>query len=121
VIGSDGVKAALKPTGPAVGAFPDLEFKAAHIRIAAGEAVFAFTDGATDAQNPGGEFFTRERLIRAAAAFEPDAERVVERILAAIESHMGGAPPFDDVTVLVALQGPNAADGRGATDPEHGG
>jgi sigma-B regulation protein RsbU (phosphoserine phosphatase) len=95
------VRSLLRPTGPAVGAFPDVQYRVARVRLAPGETLFAFTDGANDAQNPLGEFFGRDRLAGAAAAEGASARDLAQKVLTAIEDHMSGATPFDDITFLM--------------------
>jgi len=53
-------------------------------------------------ENPSGEPFGTDRLRRLLdAGSEESAERLVERISAAVDSHAGGLPPSDDMTVVV--------------------
>ncbi len=54
----------LMPTGPAVGMFPDMEFRVEHVNFNEGEMLVGFTDGTTDARDPFGEKFSEERLLK---------------------------------------------------------
>src|SRR6185312_1269362 len=54
VTGTQGVRARLAPTGPAVGMLADMDFRAAKVVLGNGEALVAFTDGVTDSHNADG-------------------------------------------------------------------
>jgi serine phosphatase RsbU (regulator of sigma subunit) len=72
-----------------------------------GDALVLFSDGVTEAQNADGEEFGEARLLdvlhgcpgRPAAA-------VIDGVFAEIDAFAGGAPQFDDITVLVARRLP---------------
>ena len=68
-----------------------------------GDALILFSDGVTDAQDGSDEEFGEPRLLEvlASAAGQP-AETVIDHIFAAIDEFAGGAPQFDDMTILVA-------------------
>lgn len=100
VVGPDGARTRLPPTGPALGLMPDLAFTAAETTLAPGSTLVAFTDGATDAQAPDGAFFTEERLLDLVAAPAPSAAAVLDRVVDALDAHTGDAPAFDDLTLL---------------------
>src|SRR6185436_15575783 len=51
IIGAGGVRARLAPTGPALGLMPGLAFGVSTERLAAGETLFAYTDGVVDARD----------------------------------------------------------------------
>ena len=100
IIGSGGVRARLQPTGPALGLMPELPFGVQSERLASGETLFAFTDGVVDARDPADGPFGEERLM---ALLHPDAtsaERLLERIDAALSAHITTAAQFDDVAML---------------------
>ena len=104
VVGAGRVRTRLAPTGPAVGLLPGLDFHAAEVTLAPGEALVVFTDGATDAQRADGVFFTEERLLGLVSEPAASADAVLARIDAALAEHTGDAPAFDDVTLLAALR-----------------
>jgi sigma-B regulation protein RsbU (phosphoserine phosphatase) len=62
-----------------------------------------FSDGVTDAQDGSDEEFGEARLldVLASAAGQP-SETIIDRIFEAIDAFAGGAPQFDDMTILVA-------------------
>jgi serine phosphatase RsbU (regulator of sigma subunit) len=97
--GSGVVRARLEPTGPAVGLLPGMAFGYARATLAAGETLLLFTDGVTDARDPGGALFDEARLLPLLAPPE-GAGALVRRVRDAVHAHAAGEPPFDDVTVL---------------------
>jgi sigma-B regulation protein RsbU (phosphoserine phosphatase) len=63
--------------------------------------ILLYTDGVTDAINRREEAFGQDRLIEVVADNrELTAEDLVERIRAAVDSFVGGARQFDDLTLL---------------------
>ena len=59
----DGAIERLLPTGPAVGALPDMEFTANTLELGPGDLLLAFTDGASEARSPAGKFYGEDSLI----------------------------------------------------------
>jgi sigma-B regulation protein RsbU (phosphoserine phosphatase) len=101
IIGADGaLRARLGPTGPALGLMPDLEFGVASERLAAGETLFAYTDGVVDARDIQDEPFGEERLMALLASEGTAAAGLLDRIDAALSAHITTADQFDDVAML---------------------
>jgi len=103
VFSSKEVKEYLNPTGPVVGAYPELDFKTRAIRLDPGDFLFAYTDGVVDAINEAGEFFTKDRLISQLTqpSDSASAELLLEKVKARLYGHMEGAEQFDDVTMVL--------------------
>jgi serine phosphatase RsbU (regulator of sigma subunit) len=101
ITGTQGVRARLAPTGPAVGMLADMDFQAAKVMLGNGEALVAFTDGVTDSHNAEGALFGDARLRELVTAPAGSAQAMVQRIQAAVRAHAGDVPAFDDVTLLV--------------------
>lgn len=97
--GTGAVRARLAPSGPAVGLLPGLGFGFAREALAAGEALLLFTDGVTDARDPGDVLFEEQRLLPLLAP-AAGAAALVRRVRDAIHAHAAGEPAFDDVTML---------------------
>jgi sigma-B regulation protein RsbU (phosphoserine phosphatase) len=106
IIGSTGVKVRLRPTVPAVGMFPDIEFKMQQIGLEPGDVLFAFTDGVTEARAPNDGFFTEERLLQLLEQPAPSALALLNRIDESLRSHIGAATQFDDITMIAARRHP---------------
>ena len=85
----------------ALGVMEDAAYPEAHVVLAAGDVVLAFTDGVTEAINAGGELFSDARL---AAALERSAKdtpaAIVSGIVNAVNAFAAGTPQEDDITVL---------------------
>lgn len=96
----------LDPTGPVIGIIPGARFGVQQVKLKKGDMLVAFTDGITDATNASDEIFGRERLssVIGEGAASPDATlATLERRLAAF---VGGAPQFDDITLLAVKRSP---------------
>jgi len=103
VVGAAGIRERLMPTGPAVGMLPGFAYGVRETRLAPGETLFAFTDGATDARSPQGEFFTEKRLLEAVTDLgrATSAEALVTRLQERLVAHMSTAAQYDDITMMV--------------------
>jgi sigma-B regulation protein RsbU (phosphoserine phosphatase) len=106
IIGSTGVKVHLRPTGPAVGMFPNIEFKAQQVGLEPGDVLFAFTDGVTDARAADGSFFTERRLLQLLEQPAPSAVALLNRIDESLRSYISAATQFDDITMIAARRQP---------------
>ena len=65
--------------------------------------IVLYSDGIIEAQSPRGDFFGFERLEKTLKELPKKitAEKAVDRILEAVNRHLGDSPPQDDVTVMV--------------------
>jgi phosphoserine phosphatase RsbU/P len=102
LIGADGIKDRLKPTGPAPGILPNVDYHIGQAQMEPGDILFAFTDGVTDAKNPAGQLFTDKRMLE---LIEPRAESalaLLDRVDDALRAHISTANQFDDITMLAA-------------------
>ena len=100
VIGKDGVKEELPPTGPAVGLMENFNFKAQWIQLDPGDLLLGFTDGVTEACNPEEEFFTRTRVKDILAQPMASARDLLETIRQQVFDFADTAPRSDDITML---------------------
>jgi sigma-B regulation protein RsbU (phosphoserine phosphatase) len=106
IIGSTGVKARLRPTGPAVGMFPGAEFKVDQVSLEPGDVLFAFTDGVTEARNSNGGFFTEKRLLQLLEQPASSAAALLNRIEESVRAHSDATNRYDDITMLAARRKP---------------
>ena len=69
----------------------------------AGEMLLLFTDGATDARDPGDALPGEERMLGLA---EPGqgASKTVAALRDAAHAHAAGTPPFDDPTLVMVAR-----------------
>lgn len=101
VVGADGVvKTCLKSTGPAVGMFPDPNYRIEHTTLEPGDALYAYTDGVTEARDPSGAFFTEKRLESLLARPPESAAELLERIDQVVHQFSAGTVQADDITMM---------------------
>ena len=98
---SGGVKALLKPTGPAIGIDTDARFGYEQIQLDPGSVLLGFTDGVPDAITSEDEFYTVEKLFALLEQPVTSATSLTDRIVKAVESHIGDAEQHDDITLMV--------------------
>ena len=80
----------------------DTPYTDGQFAIVAGEALVLHTDGATDARDRGGDMFGFDRLTAVVEACRGgSAEEIVAGISDAVGAFAAGAPPEDDLTLLV--------------------
>jgi serine phosphatase RsbU (regulator of sigma subunit) len=104
VVAPDGTTRELRPTGPALGLFPEQTFGAGAGMLERGHSLFAFTDGLVEARNPAGEAFGAERLRDALRVNNSSASGLVQGVMAALHAFTGQAEPHDDVTLFAATR-----------------
>jgi serine phosphatase RsbU (regulator of sigma subunit) len=85
-----------------LGLFPGVTYEAGKVHLESGDVVLAFSDGLTEAQNFRNELFGESRLNSVAGdcALLPAAS-ASEKILKAVKTFVGNAPPSDDLTLVV--------------------
>jgi sigma-B regulation protein RsbU (phosphoserine phosphatase) len=94
---------ALGGGGVILGILPGAKYESKRVRLAKGDVLVMFSDGVTEAPNPQGEEYGEARLANLVAelAAQPAAE-IVEAIHKSVHEFSEGAPPSDDITVVVA-------------------
>jgi serine phosphatase RsbU (regulator of sigma subunit)/putative methionine-R-sulfoxide reductase with GAF domain len=97
----DAVK--LVSTGTPLGLLPlGLPYGEASQRLEAGDYLVLYSDGVTDAQDAADEEFGEARLLEVLrASVGQPAQTMIARVFEAIDAFAGGAPQFDDITLLV--------------------
>jgi sigma-B regulation protein RsbU (phosphoserine phosphatase) len=93
----------LETGGPVVGLFPQGCYKQDSIVLEAGDLLVLYTDGMSEAENPGEEEWGEEALIRAArgcAGLAP--KEMIASIMTAADGFANGAPQHDDMTLVIA-------------------
>lgn len=87
-----------------LGILPDDRFDAAMetVEIEAGDRIYLYTDGATEARNPRGEMFGAERLATALAT----SDDPFAALCAQLAAHRGAADQADDITLLEIVPQP---------------
>jgi serine phosphatase RsbU (regulator of sigma subunit) len=100
---ASGAIESLTLTGSVVGVFEELELGEATLTLERGDAVVLYTDGVTEAQKSrdGDEDYGDLRLSAVITAAPRKADELLEHIEADFNAFTEGAPPQDDVTLLV--------------------
>jgi sigma-B regulation protein RsbU (phosphoserine phosphatase) len=101
----------LASTGTPLGLLPPgLSYGETTEQLEAGDYLVLYSDGVTDAQNAADIEYGEARLqqtIRACAG--QTAEVMIQRVFEAIDAFAGGAPQFDDITMVVVRRLPAPA------------
>ncbi len=99
-------------SGQPLGIWPGVSLDEYSLQLAPGSTLLLYSDGLIDATSAEGEFFGLWRLHQVVIEGCRDSvDALCGRILKAIHSHSGNAPPHDDVTlVLVRFAESNVAD-----------
>ena len=92
---------------PALGVMEGIGYASAPFALAPGEALLLLSDGVTEAHDPEGELFGKERVVSALGR-EAEPAPAIAALLAAVQVFARGAPPADDVTVLALRRAPVA-------------
>lgn len=88
---------------PVVGAFAEMEYAEHACRLDPGDTVVFYTDGATDAREPGGSFFGEDRLVEAVRLSSAPAQRLPSELHSAIMAFSGGDSADDIAIVVLAM------------------
>ncbi|CAB1080270.1 Serine phosphatase RsbU, regulator of sigma subunit [Olavius algarvensis Delta 1 endosymbiont] len=100
IIGASGIKSSLDPTGPAVGLYPDLEFKTRTMTLEPDDLLLVYTDGVMDARNKAGEAFGKNRLQDLLANSSLSAKELIAKIKGRLNDHIQNENQFDDITIM---------------------
>jgi phosphoserine phosphatase RsbU/P len=96
-------------SGLPLGLFPTSTYAPTRVELSPDDTLLFYTDGAIDAENRGGEDYSRPRLARALAVASPEPlESIVDLCLEDVRSFQNGQPPTDDL-LLFALRAAHSA------------
>jgi sigma-B regulation protein RsbU (phosphoserine phosphatase) len=85
----------------AMGIVEEFEFKDQQMVFNPGDKIFVYSDGVTDAVNPGNEMFSEERLLEELNNKKnQDVTSIIKGIKGDISTFIDGSEPFDDITML---------------------
>ncbi len=99
-----GIRARLETTGPVIGLFEGLDYRVEQTSLCPGEALFGYTDGATDARDEAGSQFSEERLLAGFCRALGGDGKVLEELLSSVDEFAGRADQYDDVTMICVLR-----------------
>lgn len=87
---------------PAIGIIEEIVFMGQELALTPGDAIYMYTDGATEAFSKDREMFSEERLKNEVAACkESSAQRIAKNTLEKIKDFTKNAPQSDDITIMV--------------------
>jgi len=93
----------LRSKGMALGILPDIHIEEQWQGLAAGDVIILYTDGVTDAVNERMEEYGKERFYaRIRALWGRSADEMAAGIHADVQAWKGGAPRYDDFTLVIA-------------------
>ena len=98
---ADGSVTELPFGGLVLGAMDDQPYDEDAIELQAGEWILIYSDGLTEAADAEGTPFGLDRVERVLRAHRSDtAERLIDRLVAAVQAHTLGQPQTDDITIV---------------------
>jgi sigma-B regulation protein RsbU (phosphoserine phosphatase) len=101
VVGPSGARPVTVEKGLPLAAKRGSEYATGTVKLAPGDALFAFTDGITEAMNADGVAFGEERLEALLAGLRgKSATELVSCVTEGVERFVSGAPQSDDIAAL---------------------
>jgi serine phosphatase RsbU (regulator of sigma subunit) len=89
--------------GVILGILPMASYKESRVAMQPGDVLILYSDGVTEAVNPAGEDFGEDRIADLVRAMrDQPATEICDALHAAVTAFTEGAPPADDITVVVA-------------------
>ena len=86
--------------GKFLGIFPKAKFRSSSLRFAKNDALLLYTDGVTEAMNPGRELYGDERLKQVFAAASDDPAATLAAVSESVAAFSAGAEQADDLTAV---------------------
>ncbi len=78
-----------------------MRYRAGAIQLQAGDKIFQYTDGVTEATNAANELYGMERMLKVLNRVkEGSPEQILPAVKQDIDAFVGSAPQFDDITML---------------------
>jgi len=103
LVRADGTWQEISGGGPVLGILGSIQYQQFQINLAPGDTFVIYSDGVTEAPNAEGEEFDVPRLAETVARNRSlPAAAIVKAVNRAVEEFTGGAPPSDDITLIIA-------------------
>ena len=98
----DGEFQSLSAGGPVLGVLSGAGYEEEKVALRPGDLLVAYTDGVTEAMNPGGEEFGEDRLRESiCAAANRTAKEILDSVISTVTTFVKGARQHDDLTLVV--------------------
>ncbi len=99
---------------PAVATMEGMRFREHEFQLNPGDSLFVYTDGVPEATDSHNELFGPERMLVALNSHvRAKGNELLPAVKQAIDSFVGDAPQFDDITMLnLQYYGPNGAENK---------
>jgi phosphoserine phosphatase RsbU/P len=102
VVRASGGVELLEGGGMILGILPSATYQESTATLQSGDILVLFSDGVTEAPDPRGEEFGEQRLGDLVASLrDRPAAHIVQQVHDAVLAYSEGAPPADDITVVV--------------------
>ena len=102
VVHEDGQVDVLDKGGLILGAFPEAAYEAGEVALRKNDTLFFYSDGLTETFNSKDEEFGEERLLTLLVENRSlGAEELKQKVMQQVIDFSGGAPPYDDFTMVV--------------------
>lgn len=89
-------------SGPVVGIMDEIPYGELELTLKPGEALFMYTDGVTEAQNPDKEFYSEETLLeRITSQTDASSQALIRNIKSDLSLFADVEPQFDDIAMLM--------------------
>lgn len=103
ILRADGSTLKLTDGGLVLGILPNITYDQFETHLNPGDLLAIYSDGITEAATPGDEEFETENLIAALQEHRAQpATQMIQEVLSAITKWTEGAPPADDITLVLA-------------------
>lgn len=87
--------------GFVIGGMEGMHYQDTTIQLEPGDGIYLYTDGVPEATDSENRQFGMERMIRVLNdRSRPEPQRILEDMKTAMNSFVGQAPQFDDITML---------------------
>jgi len=103
IVRTDGSYELLEGGEMALGILPSIEYQQYGAKMNKGDVFAVYSDGVTEAATPDDQEFEIGNLAKTLAAHSSEsAQTMIEEVNKALTAWTGGAPPADDITLIVA-------------------
>jgi phosphoserine phosphatase RsbU/P len=102
IVGDDGIRLALPPTGPVVGVFAGAGHGIASAQLQPGETLLLYTDGVPEATSESGEQYSEQRLHALLDQWHGSARDLLQAISDSLGEFTQDARQHDDITMLAS-------------------